>query len=118
MELVLTLPILGLLLLGVLEFALLFFARGEVVEASRLGARLATMPGVQAAHVQEQVFASLSPRLRAGAEVLVKPGEFTGDAVVVGVRVPMAAAAPDLLWPVGFSLQNNHLVSETRMTKE
>ena len=35
MELALVLPILGILLLGLLEFTLLFYARSSVVEASR-----------------------------------------------------------------------------------
>ena len=37
MELVLTLPIVGVVLLALFEFTLLFYARGLVVEASRAG---------------------------------------------------------------------------------
>ena len=47
MELVLVLPILGILLLGLFEYSLLFFARGEVVDASRTGARIASVTGRQ-----------------------------------------------------------------------
>ncbi|RLS54151.1 MAG: hypothetical protein DWH91_12600, partial [Planctomycetota bacterium] len=44
-ELLLTLPILIVLLFGLLEFSLLFFARGDVVDASRAGARAARIFG-------------------------------------------------------------------------
>lgn len=118
MELVLVLPILGTLLLGLFEFSLLFFARSEVVDCCRIGARKATMPGVTAAAVQDEVLACLSPRLRSRAEVAVEAGAYSGDPVYVAVRVPMADAAPDLLWPIGFRLEGNHLVYEARMSKE
>lgn len=118
LELLFVLPILLVLLLGLFEFSLLFFARGEVVEASRSGARKATLTGVAAEDVEAEVLASLSPRLRPAAEVDIEPGAFSGDPVIVAVRVPMAAAAPDLLWPIGFSLQGRSLLCETRMAKE
>lgn len=118
MELIFVLPILGVLLLGLFEYSLLFFARSEVVDASRAGARIASLPGASAIDVEEHVLATLSPRLRTSAEVGVEAGAYTGDPVIVAVRVPMASAAPDLLWPIGFSLEGNHLVSETRMVKE
>ncbi|MEZ6066297.1 MAG: pilus assembly protein [Planctomycetaceae bacterium] len=118
MELVLVLPILGTLLLGLFEFSLLFFARGEVVDASRAGARSATLPGATLTSIEEEVLATLSPRLRERAEVVIQPGVQTGDPVIVGVRVPMSAAAPDLLWPVGFQLRDRYLASQTQMTKE
>lgn len=118
MELVLVLPIVLTLILGLFEFSLLFFARGEVVDASRSGARRAILPGATIVDIEEEVLATLSPRMRARAEVQVDPGEFTGDPVLVEVRVPMAAAAPDLLWPIGFSLQGSDLISTTRMVRE
>ena len=118
MELVFVLPILGVLLLGIFEYSLLFFARGEVVDAGRAGCRIACLPGATAYDVEEHVLASLSPRLREYAEVGVDAGAYSGDPVMVAVRVPMRAAAPDLLWPIGFGLHGKHLVSETRMVKE
>jgi Flp pilus assembly protein TadG len=118
MELVLVLPILAILLFGMLEFSLLFFARGEVVDASRAGARSASLPGSSLEGVESQVLATLSPKLRSAAEVVIQPGVYTGDRVIVAVRVPMAAASPDLLWPIGFGLSDRFLVSETQMTRE
>jgi Flp pilus assembly protein TadG len=118
MELIFVLPILGVLLLGLFEYSLLFFARGEVVDASRAGARFASLPGCSPADVEQQVLNSLSPRLRPTAEVTVQTGVYSGDPVSVAVRVPMANAAPDMLWPIGFSLTGQFLYSETRMAKE
>jgi hypothetical protein len=118
MELVLVLPILATLLLGMFEFSMLFFARSEVVDACRAGARKGTLPGATIEVIEAEVLAGLSPRLRMGAEVAVESGAYTGDPVIVAVRVPMAAASPDLLWPIGFSLRGRYLASESRMTKE
>ncbi|MFV0444594.1 MAG: TadE/TadG family type IV pilus assembly protein [Planctomycetaceae bacterium] len=118
MELVFVLPILGILLLGLFEYSLLFFARGEVVDACRSGARAATLPGSTVQDVEQRVLASLSPRLRATAEIDIQSGVYTGDEVAVSVAVPMASAAPDLLWPIGFGLTGKDLYSETHMVKE
>ncbi len=118
MELLLTLPLLAILLLGLLEFCLLFFARGEVIEACRAGARIATYTGSSLIEVQEEVFAQLSPRLRADAEVSASIPDHAGEEVIVTVRVPMSSAAPDLLWPIGFSLQEESIVCSARMLKE
>lgn len=118
MELTLTLPIFGLILLGLFEFSVLFFARGEVVEACRTAARKATCPGVSQADVEFEVQRVLSPRLRNAATVETDLGERSGDVVLVRIRVPMRQAAPNLLWPIGFDLTRRDLVAETRMVRE
>lgn len=118
MELVLVLPILGLVLMALFEFSVLLSARGTVVRASHVAARSAALPGVRTEDVEEQARRILGPRLRRGMEVHIVRGEHTGDKVVVAVSVPMRAAAPDLLWPVGFSLTGRELYAETRMVKE
>ena len=117
-ELLLTLPILTVLLFGLLEFSLLFFARGDVVEASRAGARAARLYGATEESVEQQVLASLGGRLASRARVVTDLGEKTGDDVSVAVVVPMAAAAPDLLWLIGYSLTGRELICETHMAKE
>lgn len=118
MELVLTLPILGILLLGLFEFSMLFFARGAVVDACRAGAKQASLQGTSQADVEVAVLNSLGGRLHENAQVESVLGENSGDPVSVAVSVPMNAAVPDLLWVVGFSLKNEYLFCETRMTKE
>lgn len=118
MELVLTLPIVALLLAGLLEFTMLFFARGEVVEASRVAARKATLPGATIEDVEDEVLKVLHPRFHQSVKVEAELGEKSGDVVAVAVTVEMSAAAPDLLWPIGYSLQGRPLLSETCMIRE
>ena len=118
MELVLTLPILGVLLAGLLEFSLVFFARADVADACRAGARKATLHGATRLDVETEVRRVLTPRLHAGLEVVAELDVRTGEPVTVAVRAPMSAAAPDLLWPIGFSLDGRDLYCETRMVKE
>ncbi len=118
MELVFVLPILLFLLLGLLEFSLLFFARAEVTEATRTGARMATLAGISEEDVIAGVRKTLSPRLHNGLAIHVDLGEQSGDPVIVAVRVPMGMASPDLLWPIGYSLQRQYLYAETSYLKE
>ena len=118
MELVLTLPILFMLLLGLFEFMMLFYSRSLLVEASRAGARKASLPNVTEADIEAEICRVLVPRLQQGMQVQVNFGEWSGDVVSVSVAVPMSAASPDLLWPVGFGLNGQNLFSETRMVRE
>jgi len=118
MELVLTLPIFVFLLLGIFEFAILFHARSTVIEASRVGARLASLQGARTDQVEQQVREVLPVPLHQDMTVDYVGGVKSGDTVMVGIRVPMSAAAPDLLWPVGFSLNGRSLYAETCMVKE
>lgn len=118
MELVLTLPILGILLLGMFEFSMLFFARGVVVDACRAGAKQATLQGATQADVEVAVLNLLGGRLHENAQVETVLGKNSGDPVSVAVSVPMNAAVPDLLWMVGFSLRDQYLFCQTQMSKE
>ncbi|HLQ44809.1 MAG TPA: TadE family protein [Planctomycetaceae bacterium] len=118
MELVLTLPILMLVLAGLFEFSLLLFARSEVVQASRVAARKATLPGVTVQDVEDEVLKVLHPRFHNSLQVDALLGQKSGDVVAVAVTVDMSAAAPDLLWPIGYSLQGRPLLSETCMIRE
>ena len=118
MELVLTLPILFMLLLATFEFMLLFYSRSLVVEASRIGARKATLPGTTESDIEAEIKQVLVPRLQQGMKVYVDFGEWSGDVVTVSVQVPMSAASPDMLWPIGLGLSGQNLFSETRMVRE
>jgi hypothetical protein len=118
MELVLTLPILLVVLLGLFEFTWLFYARGLVVEASRAAARKGTLPGTELFDIEAEVLRILPPRLGEQVRVQADLGEHSGDLVSVAVAVPMRSAAPDLLWPIGLSLAGQDLYSETRMVRE
>lgn len=118
MELVLTLPILFVLLMGLFEFTMLFYSRSLIVEATRVGARKASLPGATVTDVEEEVRRVLSPRLQTGMQVSVDVGIHSGDVVAVSVETPMNSASPDLLWPIGVSLTGRNLYSETRMIRE
>ncbi len=113
-----TLPIVLLLLMGILEFTMLFFAQGSVTEASRLGARRATMQGVVEEDIHDDVKRALGRSLYPYAEVSLQDSDYSGDPVAVRVRVPMAAASPNLLWPIGFDLKGRYLTSQSQMVKE
>jgi hypothetical protein len=117
-ELVLTLPILLVVILGLFEFTWLFYARGMVVEASRVAARKASLPGANLEIVQAEVNRLLPARFVSHARIQADLGEFPGDVVSVAVAVPMRSVAPDLLWPIGFTLSGRDLYSETRMVRE
>lgn len=118
MELVLTLPILLMLFLAICEFTMLFYSHSLMVEASRAGARKASLPGVNETDIEAEIRRVLIPRLQQGMQVQVDFGEWSGDAVSVAVMVPMSNASPDLLWPIGFGLNGQTLFSETRMVRE
>lgn len=117
-ELAFTLPILLIVLMAIFEFSLLFLARGELVEASREGARVAVLPGASYETVEWAVRQNLTPRLRDSAEIEIGGGDRAGELTTVAVRVPMQLASPDLLWPIGYSLKGQSLFAETRMMRE
>lgn len=117
-ELAMVLPILGILLLGFLEFTLLFYARSSVVEASRAGARAATRVGSDQTHIEREAELVLFPTLRQGMQIEMAGGIHSGEPVTVAVQVPMNLASPDLLWIVGYSLQGKYLYAESTMIKE
>lgn len=118
LELALTLPILCIVLFALFEFSILFFSRGELVQASRVGARTATMPGATPGDVERQIRRVLRPQLSQQMSLDVQLGQHTGDVVGVAIGVPMWQAAPNLLWPIGFDLRDQSLQASTRMIKE
>jgi len=118
LEFLLTVPILMMILFAMFEFSLLFYARASVVEASRAGARLACVPGVQIKDIELEVHRVLPQRLSRNCRVQTVTGDYSGDLVAVHVAVPMQAVSPNLLWPIGFDLNGQNIVSETRMLKE
>jgi hypothetical protein len=118
MELLITLPIFGILLMGLFEYSLLFAARGDVVAACRAGCRRATLANATLEDVEYEVRATLGNRLARRVQVDAVLGERTGDEVTVAVSVPMGLASPDLLWPIGFGLRDRNFSCQSRMVKE
>lgn len=118
MELIFILPILMVMLLGMSEFALLFYARGQVVDAAQAGARLATLHGVDEYAVVREVKQKLPSHYGSTTQVASQLGRHAGDEVVVTVKLPSRVASPDLLWPIGYSLIGREIVAQSRMRKE
>jgi len=122
-ELLLILTLLLGLVLASVQFALLLLANHQVKLASRLGCRAATLAGRNPQELEPAVRTAVerglaSPRLNAAYQVRMQPGRFTGDPVVVEVRVPMRAAAPDLLGLIGMTFGDRQMVAFTVMRKE
>ena len=83
MELLITLPIFGVLLMGLFEYSLLFAARGDVVAACRAGCRRATLANATLQDVEYEVRATLGNRLSRQVQVDAVLGDRTGDEVTV-----------------------------------
>ncbi len=110
-ELAVSLPVLGIVLMGLLEFSLMVQARTVVVAASRRGAEVAAIPGATENDVRHEVRDVLGARLGYEAEIHLQ-GVSEGEAYVA-VDVPMAAAIPNLMRPVGLDLQGHRLCCQT-----
>ena len=117
-EMLLVLPILFTVLLGVFEFSILFFARSSVVQACRVAARRASLGVTEQSDIEAIVNQVLSPGLQNNHAVYLIPAARAGEITTVGLQVPMSSAAPDLLWPIGFSLQGRFLTEEISVVRE
>ena len=133
-ELLVVLPILLVMLLAIVEFGFLWSANHRVHAASQMACRIATLPARDLDELQAEVRAATSRVLQRSAlvaqhEVVLDfptapPGSaglttgYSGEPVVAVVRVPMKAAAPDLLRMFGFGLAGRQLVGSTVMRKE
>ena len=122
-ELLLVFPVLAAMCFGVAELSLLLMGMQRVQSASSAACRVATLPASDPA-VLEQAVREAAARALAKAslvrtyEIRFQLGQYAGDPVTVEVRVPMKAAAPDLLELVGFSLEGRQLVAQTVMRKQ
>lgn len=118
MELVLVLPIVMTVLFAVFEFSCVFLSRGSIVDAARAGARTAALDGASPERVEDRVRRTLGKQLGRNAQIFTRLGDRTGDEVIVGVRVPMQDAAPNMLWPIGYDLNGRYLQTEIVMVRE
>ena len=57
-------------------------------------------------------------RLGREADVGVEFGLCSGDPVAVAVRVPMAHAAPNLLWPIGYDIDGEMIHAHSHAVRE
>ncbi len=122
-ELLYVVPIVAALFFAVLQFSLLLSANNQLKLASQMACRVGSLPSsdpaVLEAAVREAARHALLKQNLIGAHRLVfRPGRHSGDPVLVEIRVPMKAAAPDMLGFIGFSLKDRELVARTVMRKE
>jgi Flp pilus assembly protein TadG len=118
-ELILLVPIAFGLLMALAEFSMLWLANQRVVAAAQAACRTATLPGATVDAVQQAAASALAkPALISQATIEVTWAQHSGDPVLVEVRLPMRAAAPDLLAFLGFGLGDGQLVAQCVMRKE
>jgi Flp pilus assembly protein TadG len=110
LEVVLFLPLVLLVVLAVVEFALLLLAAQAVSAAASVGAREASLPSATTASVERRVARALHGwKFAADVEpVRISPADPqtvpTGQNIAVTVAVNAADAAPNLLSYIGLSL--------------
>jgi hypothetical protein len=122
-ELLFIVPIVLALACAIVEFAMLWSASHKVQLAAQGACRAATRPCDDLKQLDKVVreiahSSLLDNRLRKQHRLTFQPGQHTGDPVTVEIKVPMTAAAPDLLRFFGFSLQKRFLISRVVMAKE
>jgi hypothetical protein len=138
-ELLLVLPLLLIILLGTIEFALLLVARAELVAACREGARVASHDCGDRDEIREEVRETVHRVLGKGSlsrctkvevcwhreDIRHPPNKedtrhprFGRDRVKVLVHVPAARVVPNFLAWAGFSIASRELSSETVMNIE
>jgi len=119
MELLFVLPILFGLSLALIEFGMLWTSGQRVKEAATAGCRAASFRGADEVAVRRSVERSLGRKaLITNYSLNVQKNAPFNDEVAVTVRVPMKAAAPDLLGFIGFGLGNRDVVAQTTMRLE
>jgi len=122
-ELLFAAPILLVLVFAIVEFGLLWSANHRVKAASQVACRIATLPASDPEELRQEMLAATSRVLQHPVfvqqhRISLESGAHAGDAVIVEVRLPMSATAPDLLRIFGFKLKGRDLVARTVMRKE
>jgi Flp pilus assembly protein TadG len=122
-EFLLVLPVVVGLMFAIIEFGMLLAAAQKVKTATDVACRVGTLPAaspdqLEAAVRQAATRALVSRRLAEAHELQFEPGQYSGDPVAVEIRVPMKAAAPDLLRMFGFGLKGRWLAARTVLRKE
>lgn len=119
MELILVLPIVLGLVFAVIEFGMLWSSNQRVKEAAAAGCRTASFRGADLPAVRRAVEQTLKRReLVANCSIDVRNASPDAHEVAVTVRVPMKAAAPDLLSFLGFRLGGREMSAQVVMRKE
>ncbi len=112
-------PLMILLTMGMIEIGRVVMVKQLIVNASREGARLASIPYTTTSDVTNQVAAELTTQSVMGATVTTTPASLSGagpgDAVTVKISIP----ASQVSWiPNPMFTLNTTLEAETTMRRE
>ncbi len=116
LEFVLILPVLLVLLFGVIEYGWLLTKQGELVNATREGARVGARTDATPADIQATVDARLAQASITGYTTNITPGAERGDIVTVAVTVPYAGGLE--LTGLSFIPVPGQLRAQVSMNKE
>ncbi len=122
-EMLFVLPIFGVLLAGMVELGLLVQGHNVVQLAAIEGARAASLHYPHTDQRDQAILAAVHQVLgkqqwKDAAVVLFAGNHVSGEPVTVIVQLPMSQVAPDLLGPLGISIQGRLLVAQATMTKQ
>jgi len=123
MELIIVLPIAVGIFFAIAEFSMLWLANQKIKSASQVACRVGTLPATDSL-AQDQAVRQAAERVLRDKKLLDNyqlefiPGAFSGDEVVVRIKLPMDAAAPDMLAFLGFSLSDRKITAHTVMRRE
>ena len=116
-ELLAVLPVLLLVIAASVEFGLLMTAHAAAADACHTAARLAALGVADDAALEQAARPALGGRMAAVAQMQRDDDPTTGI-VTVRVSVPMPAAAPNLLWPIGYDLRGRFINASASMVAE
>jgi Flp pilus assembly protein TadG len=118
-EALFVIPILLVVLLAVVEFAMLLAAEQKLAEASGVGARTGSL-GRSDDDVREAVKAVMGTKQYEKGTIDIRRWNHrhTGAMIEVRVQLPAAAASPNVLRSVGIDLSDDTLTGRTVMRVE
>jgi hypothetical protein len=119
MELIFVLPILLALIFASIEFGMLWSSGRRVEEAAAAGCRTASFRGADDFAVRRSIERTLDrPSLVNTYAIDINRSLPNPNEVCVTVKVPMKAAAPDMLGIIGFTLGTRTITAQSVMRKE
>lgn len=119
MELIFVLPILLALILASIEFGMLWSSGRRVEEAAAAGCRTASFRGADDLAVRRSIERTLDrASLVKTYAIDIRRDLPNPNEVCVTVKVPMKAAAPDMLGIIGFTLGSRTITAQSVMRKE
>jgi len=119
MELIFVLPIVLALILASVEFGMLWSSGRRVEEAAAAGCRTASFRGADESAVRRSVERALDrASLVKNYAIDVRRDMPNPNEVCVTIKVPMKAAAPDMLGIIGFTLGSRTITAQSVMRKE